>query len=363
MKKQNLKTFSKNKKQKNIIIGSIIGVILLIGGITLYRTFALYEEKKEFNVLKGQVADFRNTFSKYIINQSKTDETIEKFEHEATAQTPALTDYRYTGSNPSNYVYFGCEGNETSPCTDDNLYRIIGVMPTQKANDGEYENRVKLIKANDWVGASASDSNATITGKGYKWNTANANKWEDSSLNRTLNSEYYNSLGDYQKYIESTKWYLGALTHSNYRTYKVEEYYIAERGNNKGYSKGALSIITNIGLMYPSDFAYSLDKENNSIVTSKSQYDNQELYKTKAWLYQNNDVDYREWTITPESSYYDEHGSSATITRFEGYIYTTARVNHSASFFAVRPTFYLKSDVLYESGNGTQENPFRISIN
>ncbi len=39
-------------------MGTILGLILLIGGITLYRTFALYEEKKEFNVLRGRVPNF-----------------------------------------------------------------------------------------------------------------------------------------------------------------------------------------------------------------------------------------------------------------------------------------------------------------
>ncbi len=53
-----LEKFSKNKKQKRIIIATIVGFIVLIGGITLYRTFALYEEKKEFNVLRGKVPDF-----------------------------------------------------------------------------------------------------------------------------------------------------------------------------------------------------------------------------------------------------------------------------------------------------------------
>ena len=77
---------------------------------------------------------------------SKTDESIVEIVHEATAQTPALTDYRYVGKNPNNYVYFGCEEN----CMEDNLYRMIGVIPTQSSENGEYENRVKLIKAMPW---------------------------------------------------------------------------------------------------------------------------------------------------------------------------------------------------------------------
>lgn len=55
-----LERFSKNKKRNAIISCSIIGIILLIGVIYLYRTYALYEEKKEFNVLKGRVPDFLN---------------------------------------------------------------------------------------------------------------------------------------------------------------------------------------------------------------------------------------------------------------------------------------------------------------
>ena len=53
-----LKKYIKNKKQKKIIIGSIIVFLLLVGGITLYKTFALYEEKKEFSALKGRVPNF-----------------------------------------------------------------------------------------------------------------------------------------------------------------------------------------------------------------------------------------------------------------------------------------------------------------
>ncbi len=44
------------------MISAIIGLILLVGGITLYKTFALYEEKKEFNVLRGRVPNFTSNY-------------------------------------------------------------------------------------------------------------------------------------------------------------------------------------------------------------------------------------------------------------------------------------------------------------
>ncbi len=53
-----LEKFDRNKKKKRIVIASILGILLIVGGITLYRTFALYEEKLEFNVLKGRIPDF-----------------------------------------------------------------------------------------------------------------------------------------------------------------------------------------------------------------------------------------------------------------------------------------------------------------
>ncbi len=42
-------------------------MLLVLGGITLYKTFVLYEEKKEFNVLQGRIPDFRN-YTEKILN-------------------------------------------------------------------------------------------------------------------------------------------------------------------------------------------------------------------------------------------------------------------------------------------------------
>ncbi len=63
-----LQKFIKNKKQKQILIGAIIGIIVLIGGITLYRTFALYKEEKTFDILQGQVPDFSGIYKEKLLN-------------------------------------------------------------------------------------------------------------------------------------------------------------------------------------------------------------------------------------------------------------------------------------------------------
>ncbi len=74
-KPEDLKRFNKNKKQKQIILGSIIVIVAIIGGISLYRSFAMYEEKQTFNVLKGTVPDFRKgdyNFIALTVNGEKT---------------------------------------------------------------------------------------------------------------------------------------------------------------------------------------------------------------------------------------------------------------------------------------------------
>ena len=50
------KFHEKNPKQKGIIIGSIV-LFVLITGIVVYRSFALFEENQEFDVIKGIVPD------------------------------------------------------------------------------------------------------------------------------------------------------------------------------------------------------------------------------------------------------------------------------------------------------------------
>ncbi len=47
-----------SKKRSRAVVLSAIAVCLLAAGIILYRTFAFYEEKREFNVLQGRIGDF-----------------------------------------------------------------------------------------------------------------------------------------------------------------------------------------------------------------------------------------------------------------------------------------------------------------
>ena len=53
-----LEKFNKNKKQKYMIIGGLVGMLVVIGSIVLYKAYAYYEEAKTYNVLQGKIGDF-----------------------------------------------------------------------------------------------------------------------------------------------------------------------------------------------------------------------------------------------------------------------------------------------------------------
>ena len=133
------------------------------------------------------------------------------FEHSATTQTGALTDYRYIGANPNNYVIFNNE-----------LWRIIGVFAVDDGN-GNVEQRMKIVR-NEQLSSEMS------------WDSIEPyeNEWTSAPLNEYLNGEYYNSLTDTAKsMIGNTKYYLGGGRNNGSSHYgcmhgKEEQQYILE---------------------------------------------------------------------------------------------------------------------------------------
>ena len=268
--------------------------------------------------------------------------------------------YRYSGANPNNYV---CFGSTTTPCPTENLYRIIGVLN----DNGEYQ--VKLIKADyttsvmlgtngrDYYGAYDSatsnykGSMDTSTIAAYRGNydtsvsTYGSNNWTTSEFNAiNLNTNYWNYLGPtWQNLIAPTTWHLGGMT-SYDNTAKA--FYEGER-NNAGYGSNPTTYTDEIGLMYPSDYGYAAYPD--AWTTNLSSYNSTSI-RDKNWMR----MGLSEWTITPRSSsrYYvfnvDSGGNLGTSTANRGY--------------SARPVFYLKSNVEYNGGTGTESDPFTLVV-
>lgn len=278
----------------------------------------------------------------YITNYDKS--THYSSLNEALEQ--AVSDGYLMGDNINNFV---CFGSDAATCPSDNLYRIIGAF-----NDsGKYQ--VKLIKADyaqsnllgtngDFYSSAFSDKLGTYHGyyKGwlsqtsipiYYWNSSGTNIWSASGLNTVnLNTNYLNNLdNEWSNKISQTNWKVGGYNAEISLSAKtVFENEIKNPVDSTVYR-------AKIGLMYMSDMMY----------TSISPID-----PDGSWMSMGLD----EWTITRNSSTSEFALNTTSIVTVATFGTGVLDIN------AVRPCFYLNSDVAYSSGTGTESDPIRIVV-
>ena len=262
--------------------------------------------------------------------------------------------YRYAGTNPNNYV---CFGSDEETCPNDNLYRIIGVF-----NDtGEYQ--VKLIKydyATSTLLGTDGAYNSSTTSLGdyyngsqstlylYFWNNdTGRNIWSESNLNTiNLNTNYLNNIGStWASKIAEHTWQVGGNMPSNIYSVSVKSTYTNEIIS----PLDATTFSGKVGLMYASDYGYASSPDNWS--TNLSDYAN-DTNRNNNWMF----MGFNEWIISPSPDGHIPNYSYFILS--EGNI---SRIRVHYEVYAIRPTFYLNSDVAYISGDGSQSNPFRIA--
>lgn len=246
------------------------------------------------------------------------------FDHEATEQTPALTDYRYIGNEPYNYVKFN--GNET--------WRIIGVFATQNEN-GIWNNRIKLIR-NDSIGNK-------------QWDTNHANVWENSSLQNYLNDNFKQTIIS-EDLIDKTNNYVGGLP-GNIRNTNGEQLYSYERKVTNNISSNWYGYIS---LMNISDYIFTYGKGVDNTVFNNPPdiwMGSYEGNLSSGWLLKN----YIIWTL----SYSKSSSGCAFVINLDGKISNAGQTNAS---YGVNPVLYLKPDVRIKSGDGTIDNPYEFEL-
>ena len=187
---------------------------------------------------------------------------------QGTGQVVNENGYRYEGKNPNNYVWFNNE-----------LWRIIGVFDSN-SHGVSGKNLVKIIRAD--------------TLDGLAWHKSGTNDWTKASLNKLLNGAYYNAedgtssgycygyssikancdytqkgiQNGYRSMVVNVTWYLGGYSSSGATT---EAFYGYERGTTV-YSGRPTSTTGYIGLMYPSDYGYSVLSSSCSRTTTLGSY-------------------------------------------------------------------------------------------
>ena len=254
--------------------------------------------------------------------------------------------YRYEGKNPNNYVLFNGE-----------LWRIIGVFDSN-THGKTGQNLTKIIR-DESIG-------------GYAWHKSDTNNWSVASLKTILNTYYYNGQNgtgqtacyfysttvpgtcDFTKIglnatsrgmVENVTWKLGGHSTSSAT---AGAFYTAERGSTV-YGSNSTSTTGYIGLMYPSDYGYSVLASSCARTTNLGSY-NSSSCGGKSWLLKNG----YEWTMTHWSS----SSNNVFYVNYDAYLY----INGANGGNAVRPTAYLKSNVYVISGTGSITDPYVIGI-
>lgn len=236
------------------------------------------------------------------------------FDHDATEQTPALTDYRYIGSEPYNYVRFN--GDET--------WRIIGLFDVEDGTS-KYERRIKLIR-NDSLGNKV-------------WNSNNTSAWINSTMQVYLNEEYVINQNDYRM-IGNAKYYLGGTG----LFLGAEDFYQVERGNTVP-SGGSVNWVGSVGLIYPSDYVYNYALGVDDVCFNSSGGDCNRSNPRSGWL----NINYY-WTISPRSTnrvFFQNNRLDDTVV---------------TGTIGTRPTLYLKPNVKIKSGDGSIDNPYEFEL-
>ena len=267
----------------------------------------------------------------------------------------AISDGYLTKDNIKNYV---CFGSGETPCPEENLYRIIGVFDGQvKLIKADYVTSVELgTDGRDYcsncINVDANYYKGTIDASAiarYSWNydtsvsRYGSSNWTTSELNTiNLNTNYWNYLGtNWQNLIATTTWHLGGMDVGGII---AKEAYNAERSNN-GYGNNPTTYTDEIGLMYPSDYGFAASPIEWSLSSSTVTQDN--------WLY----MGVSEWTITPGLSNYQ---AVSLILPADGSVYLGSGTANGS--YAIRPVFYLNSNVELSGGSGTESAPYTLVV-
>ena len=263
---------------------------------------------------------------------------------QGNGQVVSENGYRYEGKNPNNYIWFNNE-----------YWRIIEVFDSNSHGQSG-KNLVKIIR-DDSLG-------------GLSWDKSGINDWTTASLNKLLNGAYLNAQdgtdsgycyisnnvttncdytkkgiqSGYRNMIANVTWYLGGSSGSSAT---ADAFYGYERGTTV-YSGNATSTTGYIGLMYPSDYGYSV------LASGCDRTTNLRFYSTlscagQSWLYGKG----YEWTLTPNSS----NSSDVFYLHAVGYVQYSAKI---ASAF--RPVLYLDASVYKLDGDGSLNFPYIMGI-
>ena len=313
------------------------------------------------------------TFAQYIVSLAGTTQGTGKLVNE--------NGYRYEGKDPNNYIWYNNE-----------MWRIIGVFGSNRHGVSS-TNLVKIMRAESIAGLS--------------WNGVSgySNNWPNTTLYKLLNGCYFYAKNPiettdifgnndycqdfckgyyaaydeepssnclfgvfglqndgldvgYRDMVQTVTWYLGGPTGSTSAEFYPANLYSIETDSSSVYSGNSTSVTANVGLMYLSDYAYSvlasscargsyLVNYNSNVGSNASLGYGNSICSGNSWIYGQG----YEWTITP-------NGDSNRVWRVteNGYVHMHAARNG----YSVRPVVYLKANTYKLDGTGSKTDPYIV---
>ena len=328
---------------------------------------------------------------------------------------------RFTGFDPKNYIYYNCKTEPTSSWTDNDyknsceLWRVLGTFDNVEDAQGKKEKRAKIIRDDYLPGNYAWDSSV------YNINSGGGiNEWSQADLMYELNGDYldytktgtttwYNgsknkktepydykySLSRYaQTLIKEADWWYGYTNIYNggfsfpimnsqqrkfmkvARVYELErtEYNVKEKtGATYDSLARGTKIFKVVGLPSLSDYGYATSGDNDESIrlgclNSDLEYDYGVFSGKKChmynWLHNGTKA---VWTINRLYDFPAPQNSGVWAIATKGgivsYPASGSMVSSTTYEFYVRPTVFLKKNVVAIGGTGTKTDPYKIMLN
>ena len=263
---------------------------------------------------------------------------------ECNTNLPLMLEEEFNVSNKEEFKNAYCVQEDVS--NQPILWRIIGAFNNIDNGSGTKETRLKIIRDEPYSREMA-------------WDTDDVNDWTTASLQEELNTSYLNSIqSPYKEMISNALWNLGGSDASIDITASM--FYERERGTDV-YSDHATEWTGQIGLMYPSDYGYATSGGSTTdrtacLATALFAWNNTSYVssdcKNNDWLYDSLNT---QWTLTPRSSHFD------VLFHVYSYGFVSAS-NAPTTGNAVSPALYLSSNVRISGGDGSESNPFTLSL-
>ena len=321
-----------------------------LGSINCTGSSATYNQ--QYN--RVEISSFNGKYSSCSLNYTDSTSKVNLASYimglsgktQGTGKVVNENGYRYEGKNPNNYIWFNNE-----------YWRIIGVFDS--ASHGvSGKNLVKIIRADVL--------------DGLVWDKSDTNNWNTSSLKSLLNGAYYKAedgtssgycygyntiatancdytkkgiQSGYRSMIAKVTWHLGGYSSTSATS---SAFYGYERGTT--VSSGRPTSTTGyIGLMYPSDYGYSVLSSSCTRTTNLGSYDSAKC-AGQSWLYGKG----YEWTLTPYSS----NSGGVFYLYSDGTLYD----GYAGYGYGSRPVLYLDASVYKIDGDGSLNNPYIVGM-